>query len=338
MIDIPRQFARPKVTIAIPTLNRVGYLQLALKSALAQTYENIEVLVSNNASTDETASYLTSCTDRRLRILHQPKLLSMVGNWNACVAAATGEYFLLLSDDDLLEPEAIQELVAEYSETGDSQRVPGIVYGGGNIVNSVGEAIRTFKHSPRIETARELIPAFFREERDLWLCAILFRTVDILPGFSAEYLWAPDSMLWIRTVIQRGYAVFVAKELVRYRIHENLTSSLSLSIWKREITELGRFAIEFSQTVNIPAPGFATEVNVAVNRLITRSIPSRINQTLGSNRLQALCNYVRELPVLLRPYGIKFLIRGLISLFLSKDTKTWLRSIFRKQSGKVVDL
>jgi glycosyltransferase involved in cell wall biosynthesis len=334
MIKISCPYVRPKVTIAIPTLNRVGYLQLALKSALAQTYGDIEVLVSNNASTDETASYLASCADSRLRVLHQSTLLSMVENWNACVAAATGEYFLLLSDDDLLEPDAIQELLAGYSETDPGQGGgPGIVYGGGYIIDSAGQVTRPFKHSPRMEAARELIPAFFRGERDLWLCAILFRTEDILPGFSTTYSWAPDSMLWIRMVIQGNNAVFVAKELVRYRVHQNITASLSLSTWKREITQLGRFAIERSQEVNTTAPEFAIEVNMAVTRLIVRSIPSRINQTLGSNKLRALRQYVRELPVILNPYGMKFLIRGLISLLLSNETKKCLRKIFRKESA-----
>jgi glycosyltransferase involved in cell wall biosynthesis len=338
MADISRQFARSRVTIAIPTLNRVKYLELALKSALAQTYSEVEVLVSNNASTDGTANYLASCTDSRLRVLNQPTLLSMVENWNACVGSATGEYFLLLSDDDLLEPDAIQELVAGYSETDDGQRVPGIVYGGGHIINSDEEVIRVFKQSPHREVARKLIPAFFRGERDLWLCAILFRTADILPGFSTEYSWAPDSVLWMRLVIQRGDAVFVAKELVRYRIHQNLTASLSLDSWKREIIQLSQFAIEVSNKKNALGPGFATEVNMAVTKLIAQSIPSRINQSLSSHKLQALRRYACELPAVLNPYGIKPLILGLLSLFLSKKTKTWLRKTFRRQSANVSQL
>ena len=58
----------PLVTIAIPTYNRAGsYLPVALGSALAQRYPRLEVLVADNASSDETASFVRGITDERLR-------------------------------------------------------------------------------------------------------------------------------------------------------------------------------------------------------------------------------------------------------------------------------
>lgn len=80
----------PKVTIAIPTRNRVGYLRLALDSAQQQTLEDIEIVVSDNRCTDGTAEMLAAMTDPRLCVLYQKQDLSMVENWNSCVAAATG--------------------------------------------------------------------------------------------------------------------------------------------------------------------------------------------------------------------------------------------------------
>jgi glycosyltransferase involved in cell wall biosynthesis len=325
MVTTLSRVAPPRVTIAIPTLNRASYLRLALNSALAQTYDNLEIVVSNNASTDDTAEYLRSCQDPRVRVLHQQEQLTMVQNWNACVSIASGEYFLLLSDDDLLEPDAIRELVAGYAEGCKRQIAPGIVYCGGSIIDASGKETRKFKPSSRSEEALELIPAFFRAERDLWLCAILFRTADILPGFSVEYSWAPDSMIWIRSVVQHGSAVYIAKELVRYRVHQNTTSALPVAIWKRELVQLGQYAILQCRSCGRLDPKFSANVNAAIDTLIARSLPGRINETLGKYKLLAIREYGRNLESMMSPVGMTFLLKGLVSLFLPKRTKTWLR-------------
>ena len=58
----------PLVTIAIPTFNRASWLGDCVRSALSQSYRNIEVLVSDNASTDDTQSVLSEFPDPRLRV------------------------------------------------------------------------------------------------------------------------------------------------------------------------------------------------------------------------------------------------------------------------------
>jgi glycosyltransferase involved in cell wall biosynthesis len=319
----------PRVTIAIPTLNRLKYLRLALESALTQTYTNIEVIVSNNASTDETASYLGACTDPRLRVLTQTTLLPMTQNWNTCVADVTGEFFLLLSDDDVLEPSAIEEMVAAYTASGEGKDGAGIVYCGGRIIDAAGVAQKTFAYSPVRESARDLLLAFFSGQRDLWLCAILFRTSDIKPGFSLEYSWAPDSVIWINAVFNRNGAVFVPHELVQYRVHNNATASLSMEIWQRELKQLGQLAISRSDALANPNATFAEKLTTTIRKLIIRSIPLRINGSLHGHKLKALRQYKECLPLMANPYGIRFLAMGLTFLFLPKDAKPWLRSILK---------
>lgn len=101
-----------KVTIGIPTYNRLGYLREALDSALRQTYKNIEIVVSDNASEDGTEEYLRGLLEEgRIKYVRQSTNIGMVGNWNACLSLATGEYFLLLSDDDVLAIDAIADMV-----------------------------------------------------------------------------------------------------------------------------------------------------------------------------------------------------------------------------------
>ena len=104
----------PLVSIAIPTWNRSGYLVSAVRSALSQTYKQIEVVVSDNASTDDTAMRMGEFSDPRLVFLRQTQNLGMIGNFNACLNAARGSLFVMLSDDDSLEPTAIHELTRPF--------------------------------------------------------------------------------------------------------------------------------------------------------------------------------------------------------------------------------
>src|ERR1035437_5781020 len=104
----------PLVSIGIPTFNRRVYTLRAAKSALSQTYTKIEVIVSDNASTDDTIQHLSAIEDARLVILRHPENSGMVANFNSCLKAATGKLFLMLSDDDWLEPDAIEKVSRPY--------------------------------------------------------------------------------------------------------------------------------------------------------------------------------------------------------------------------------
>lgn len=102
--------AGPLVSIGIPTRNRAARLIEALDSARAQTYRRLEIVVSDNASTDATA---TACEEAqraepRLRVIRQPENIGLSRNFNAVLTAARGDYFLWLSDDDRLSPEYVE--------------------------------------------------------------------------------------------------------------------------------------------------------------------------------------------------------------------------------------
>ena len=105
---------QPKVSICIPTYNGEAFIEETIKSAIAQTYPNIELIVSDDGSTDRTIAIAQSfqsqtAVDFRI-ILHRNYGLSQ--NWNFCISQATGEYIKFLFQDDLLEPECIEKMVA----------------------------------------------------------------------------------------------------------------------------------------------------------------------------------------------------------------------------------
>jgi glycosyltransferase involved in cell wall biosynthesis len=91
-----------KVSIIIPTYNRANYLQKAIESALAQDYDSLEIIVSDNASSDSTEDLVRQYfDDKRFKYFKNKKNLGMVANWRkALFEHAEGDFFIILSDDD----------------------------------------------------------------------------------------------------------------------------------------------------------------------------------------------------------------------------------------------
>jgi Glycosyl transferase family 2 len=90
-----------KFTIGIPTYNRADFLRKSLKAACDQTSNDVEVLVSDNASTDETAEVVRSFGGR-VRYHRNPENIGMWPNFVQLAEMASGDYFSFLQDDDLV--------------------------------------------------------------------------------------------------------------------------------------------------------------------------------------------------------------------------------------------
>ena len=93
-----------KVSIIIPTLNRSNYLDRTIQSALSQDYEDIEVIIADNASSDDTKDMIKKYKhDKRVLYFRNNYTINRAANWNkALMKYASGEYILLLPDDDRL--------------------------------------------------------------------------------------------------------------------------------------------------------------------------------------------------------------------------------------------
>lgn len=101
----------PFVSIGIPTYNRSGTLERAINSALVQSYENIEVVISNNCSSDSTMNLCDQMKskDHRVRVIHQDVVVSAFQNFMAVLKVGRGEFFMWLADDDEISPAYIED-------------------------------------------------------------------------------------------------------------------------------------------------------------------------------------------------------------------------------------
>lgn len=214
---------RPKVTIGIPTRNRRDYLRAALASVFCQTYKNLEVVVSDNCSSDGTFEEFSVHPDDRLRFLRQSSDIGMVQNFNAVLNCASGDYFLLLSDDDLLEPTAIETLLRPLEDPSENTTPAdvGVVWCACKIIDSDGAPKWNTKPGPLLEPPIQLVCEFLKGNRGPRLSGVLLRTSDArnLGGYDEQFGPICDIALWFQVALQYPAVVCVPEMPVLYRVH-----------------------------------------------------------------------------------------------------------------------
>lgn len=108
-----------KFSVLLPTRNGGKFLRDCIGSVLEEPYDDFELIVSDNANDDETNDVIGSfSSDKRLKSLRVDKAVSVTDNWNHAFKASTGDYFLMMGDDDCLLPgyfKRMEELLNKYN-------------------------------------------------------------------------------------------------------------------------------------------------------------------------------------------------------------------------------
>ena len=230
----------PLVTIAIPTFNRADWLNDCVRTAFAQTYRNFEVLVSDNASTDDTPAVLKQFSDPRLRVVRQPENIGSTGNWNACLANARGEYTVFVPDDDRISPWLLERCVEV------AERDPEI-----QIVMALGDAhvLAERRTLPALASRRigtgvwegtEILKEYLQARVSVQGCTTMMRTAAMRAagGLAPDLPFANDLALQLPLLIGRK-AGFVNEACGLYCIHEATeTSNLRLETYLDDLRKL----------------------------------------------------------------------------------------------------
>lgn len=232
-----RSFEPLLVTIAVTTHNRSDLLQRALRGAFAQTYAKLEILVSDDASTDNTRELMEAVIDPRFRYLRIAKQTGIAGNFQNALDHATGELFMILNDDDELEPDAIEKLAGVFWES---------PAGGasGQVVLSwcpckIQDCERRVRYvtgaGPYVEPGIDLVTGLFDGTRGPRFCGILMRTTAANEvGFSPRHGGIPDVGIWTRMAVRGGIACCVNEPLARYTAHNaSCTGAATAQSWQR---------------------------------------------------------------------------------------------------------
>ncbi len=224
--------AKPLITVGISTYNRVdGTFPEALQSALAQDLDDFEVVVCDNASEDGTRAFMERQRDPRLRYHRHETNIGANGNFNACLDLARGDYFLLLHDDDVLEPGFLQRALEAIGS-----RRPGVALGGVRHIDGAGMARRSVGAPPAGLGGAELFEGWFRRRYSFYFCSTLFDSARLRDagGFASPEDLFQDVVAIARLVAAAGY-VSVPAIAGSFRRHEaNRGGSSHALRWTRD--------------------------------------------------------------------------------------------------------
>lgn len=211
----------PLVTIAITSYNYARTLGDAIASALAQTYRNLDVVVLDNASTDNSVEVARSFLDDRLRVVVHPENVGLQRNHNLAIRQARGEYVMFLSADDMLLPSAVYDAVMFRRDHPDVD----IAYFSVAIADSDGNVQGYFDH-PAHDGAdffsnRNELASLLTRDNSMYMPTMLFpRTLFAELGELDERLnILLDYELNIRMAAAGEQFAFISKPQAIIRIH-----------------------------------------------------------------------------------------------------------------------
>ncbi|MCC6211771.1 MAG: glycosyltransferase family 2 protein [Burkholderiales bacterium] len=288
---------RPALTVVIPTLNRGALVGRAVESALAQRNANIEILVSDNGSTDDTPQMLSRYSDPRLRKIRHARTLSAVAHGNFLIREARGELFVGLSDDDWLEPTFCARAIGLYA------RHPEIRFAYSGAYFHFGDVAMPSQFGPEIESGTDFLRACFAQKREVCWCAAISRTADLRADPLPEGRIFGDMYYWTRLAL-RGRVGCVRAHLSHYtayaRRHINVVTVSPVPEWAREVRLL---ADEVASALR--ARIGAAEMRVFARdaaRYVARSTANQFmwNSLRGASRLALVRAAWTALPQLLR--------------------------------------
>lgn len=190
----------PQVSVIIPTYNRAQYIEESVRSVLAQTYRDLEVVVVDDGSVDETGIIVNSIADPRLRYIRQENLGRSKAR-NHALSLARGKYITFLDSDDLYLPGKI-ELQVEYLK---KHPDAGMVYTSAYCINDGGEMLAHRYEATVSGRIYEQI-AFFTPVTITLPTVMTYRKVmDDVGGFDENMHRFEDTDMWRR--ISKSYRI-----------------------------------------------------------------------------------------------------------------------------------
>jgi glycosyltransferase involved in cell wall biosynthesis len=205
---------RPLVSIVLPTFNRAEHLSQALESCLSQTYDNLEIIVVDDGSTDHTSQVAgqVAGTDPRVRYVWQEHQ-RLPTALNTGHHAARGEYLTWTSDDNLYEADAIERMLS-YLE---SHPETGLVYCDVQYIGPRGDNLGIREYAG---------PEMLKEWDCVGACFLYRRAVyETVGDYSPDLFLSEDYDYWLRVSFRFGIAHLAGVAPYRYRLHSASLSS-----------------------------------------------------------------------------------------------------------------
>lgn len=310
-----------KFTIAIPAY-KARFIKECINSILLQTFQNFELVIVNDASPDNLDEIVFSYNDSRIRYYKNEKNFgaeNVVDNWNKCLSYATGEYFILMGDDDKMMPEYLEEfniLISKYS-TFDVLHCRSYIINDNSLTTDITMSL------PEYETTYENIWYRIGKERSQYISDFVYKTQPLKNrgGFyKLPLAWATDDISAYIASYPNGIA-HINKPILQYRKNAlNISSSTSNVHIKLRTIDLEKEWIENFIVSNPPILEddiiFCKMINKRLSAYAlkkkTYAIASTLRRNGFRNLLKWVCNrnkYNLPLSVIIYAYIESFKIK-----------------------------
>jgi hypothetical protein len=212
----------PLVSVCIPTYNYARFLPQAIESVLGQTHEDLELIVLDDASTDDTAAVAEQYADERFRYVRHEQNIGLFANFNRCLEHAQGDFVKVLCADDWLHPRSLEDALNALTadpRAGLSTSPAWHADASGAVIGMVGAP---FGAAPRTVPAREAIAAHANWGNVAGMPShVLLRREAIAEagGFDAEFAPASDMHLWLK-VLARWDLAWIPEPRCSLRLHD----------------------------------------------------------------------------------------------------------------------
>jgi glycosyltransferase involved in cell wall biosynthesis len=208
----------PKVSVCIPTYNTARFLGEAIESVLRQGYQDYELVVCDNASSDGTHELCQKYTDARFRYIRHEEFVGQAANWNRCVKLARGEYVVLLHADDVL----LERFLERAASVLDREPSVSLVHCAVQVIAQDGSAldIQSPFSEDRIDLGESRFHQLLQQGCVINPAGVLMRrsALDAAGRFTEAVVWGVDWHMWLRLSL-RGAVAYLVEPLALYRQH-----------------------------------------------------------------------------------------------------------------------
>ncbi len=249
---------KPKFTIAIPVRNGAEFLKEALKSALDQSFDDYEIVISDNASTDGTAQIIEEfrTISPRIRSVRGDQMISLSENWNRAYEYAEGEWVKILAHDDTMHRDCLTRISEEIDRLPVSahDRIALIgtgeywlFDGGAKQANTIGATGTTALLMNAPQYLKDLIGGTTRIPLPGATTATLHKTVIPIAGPYDKRFFRSDTMLYMQLVVNYDY-LYLPDPLCENRIQKNSAHNTAMK-GRRSVDEEVSFCREFLRSM-----------------------------------------------------------------------------------------
>jgi glycosyltransferase involved in cell wall biosynthesis len=218
----------PKVSVCIPVRNGGDFLPLAVDSVLKQSSDDFELIIVDNCSTDGTVKWIEDklSATPKIRFYKNATNIGLVGNFNACLAYAKGEYIKFLCADDLLLPESVRHM----SDALDADSSVVLVTGGRRLIDETGATLTTQRYAAenvRLPGAGVINRCIFGKNHIGEPSAVMFRRKAAQRGFQDSLPQLLDLEMWFH-LLEQGAMVSLADEVCAIRQYSGQMSQQNI--------------------------------------------------------------------------------------------------------------